>query len=192
MRRSWAYFATFSLLVVWASCSDDDDRHVDTSSGAGLADQTGEACAVANDCFTDVTAGEIAGDVQCLDRVDGGYCTHLCESDDDCCAVDGECDPGDTQVCGPFESTGMMMCFISCDDGDFEGDADTFCAGYHPDFICRSTGGGSSNRKVCVPSGNGPCAAISDCPDGFVNCCENTLGDLRCYDDASADGRTCL
>ena len=86
-----------------------------------------------------------------------------------------------------------MMCFISCENDDVEGDADAFCQGYHPDFICRSTGGGSANRKVCVPGGgNGGCGQPSDCPDSAAFCCENALGDLRCYDASGSDGRTCL
>ncbi len=191
MRKQWIW-ASLSLFVAWTACDDDDGRRTDASTGAGLADQVGESCVVADDCFVDIAREDIVGDIQCLDRVDGGYCTHLCTSDDDCCAVEGECDAGDTQVCGPFESTGMMMCFVSCESGDFTGDEDEHCARYHPDFICRSTGGGAANRKVCVPSGNGPCERIDDCPSGFESCCENAFGDLRCYDAASAGGRTCL
>lgn len=189
-RMFWVLLAS---VVAWASCGDDEDRFEETSTGAGLDDQVGESCAVADDCFVDIVRDDIVGDIQCLDRVDGGYCTHLCTDDDDCCAVEGECDPGDIQVCGPFESTGMMMCFISCENGDLGGeDPERHCQSYHPDFICRSTGGGSANRKVCVPSGNGPCSRIDDCPSGFDNCCENALGDLRCYDPAGAEGRECI
>ena len=190
MRRYWCL--PLVLIAAWASSCDDDGRTID-DDGAGLADQTGESCVVAGDCYADVVAGEIQGDIQCLDRVDGGYCTHLCQSDADCCAVDGECDPGDIQVCGPFESTNMMMCFISCEDADLDGaDPEAHCASYHPDFICRSTGGGSDNRKVCVPSGDGPCDSVEQCSSAFPFCCENALGQLRCYDAASADGRVCL
>ncbi len=182
------------LLVAWTSCSDDTDRPRETtaSTGSGLAEQTGQGCAVANDCYANVAVADIQGDVQCLDRVAGGYCTHLCQDDGDCCAVAGECNAVDTQVCGPFESTGMMMCFISCEPAAIQGDADTFCEGYHPDFGCRSTGGGAANRKVCVSIGNGACTAPDDCPDGFGSCCENTRGNLRCYDAGGSDGRTCL
>ena len=191
--RTWPFLiGSLTLVLAWTSCSDDEDRFRDTSSGAGLDDQTGESCVAPSDCYADVAPGEIQGDVQCLDRVDGGYCTHLCSDDNDCCAADGECDTNDVQVCGPFESTNMMMCFISCDDADISGDPEEHCQGYHPDFICRSTGGGNMNRKVCVPSGNGPCSDIGDCPDGFGFCCENALGSLRCYDAAGSDGRTCL
>ncbi len=99
--------------------------------------------------------GELRGDPLCLDQVDGGYCTHLCQTDADCCAVEGECLSDFPQVCAPFESTGMMMCFLSCEDADIDGaDSEAFCAEEaHSSFICRSTGGGSANRKVCVPQG---------------------------------------
>ena len=108
--------------------------------------------------------------LQCLDRVRGGYCTNLCETDADCCAVAGECETNLKQVRSPFESTGQKMCFLSCEDEDIAaataahglpdagdaGDAgdpatlycQTFAA---PNTTCRSSGGGSSNRKVCIP-----------------------------------------
>ena len=60
------------------------------------------------------------------------------------------------EVCAPFESTPDMYCFLSCEDADLQTanatDADTFCHTYAgPSFGCRSTGGGSKNRKVCMP-----------------------------------------
>jgi len=114
-------------------------------------ESAGEACDSPDTCYEDADRDAIAGEILCLDRVSGGYCTHLCESDADCCAADGECD-GRLQVCAPFESTGMMMCFLSCEDADLEGDdPDAYCDEYaHPEFSCRSTGGGSANRKVCA------------------------------------------
>src|SRR5262249_3686677 len=103
-------------------------------------------------------AGTLRGAVQCLDRVTNGYCTHLCQSDSDCCAVPGECRTGFRQVCAPFESTGQMMCFLSCEDADIaSSDAGTsastlYCHNFaNAAFGCRSTGGGKANRKVCVP-----------------------------------------
>jgi len=95
--------------------------------------------------------------VQCLDRVPNGYCTHLCATDADCCAVPGECRTGIKQVCAPFESTGLMMCFLSCETADVAADAGTtdptvFCQRFaNAAFGCRSTGGGAKNRKVCLP-----------------------------------------
>lgn len=92
----------------------------------------------------------------CLDRVTNGYCTHLCTQDSDCCAVSGECKTGHPQVCGPFESTGKKYCFLSCEEdiiADAKStDASAYCASYaNAAFGCRSTGGGSQNRKVCMP-----------------------------------------
>jgi hypothetical protein len=130
-----------SICAVLAACGGDDDEN------------TGAACEVADDCYDDIAREDIAGDIECLDRVEGGYCTHLCESDDDCCAVDGECLSDFPQVCAPFESTGQKRCFLSC-EAEVVGDADetTFCQdNASDDFLCRSTGGGGENRKVCVP-----------------------------------------
>jgi hypothetical protein len=59
-----------------------------------------------------------------------------------------------------------MLCFLSCEEDDIRAhehelfgdggtlDATLFCqrrAGAQ--FSCRSSGGGSQNRKVCVPGG---------------------------------------
>lgn len=139
--------ATISLALVVGylgatACGDQGD------SGNGMA---GAACEVFEDCYPDANLEEIQGDVMCLDRVPGGYCTHTCSSDADCCAAEGECDAR-LQVCAPFESTGMMMCFLSCEDADVgEDDPDGYCHDYaSPEFSCRSTGGGSNNRKVCA------------------------------------------
>lgn len=198
MRYRTRLFCIGSALVIAlaVSCGDDEDNRGgsdSTSSGAGLNNQTGQECVAADDCFNTIAREDITGEIRCLDRVDEGYCTHDCTIDDDCCSVEGECEAGETQVCGPFESTGMMMCFISCEDADVDGaDPEEYCAGFHPDFICRSTGGGSANRKVCVPSGAGACTVIDDCASGFDNCCQNILGDYRCYDAGGAEGRDCL
>jgi len=179
--------------VAVASCDDDGDHAGSGSGGHGLEDQTGQECAAPGDCYDGVVQSDIQGEVQCLDRVEGGYCTHLCDADDDCCAVEGECEPGEKQVCGPFESTGLMMCFISCEDEDLNGeDPDAFCTSYHRDFICRSTGGGSDNRKVCVPGGGALCTIVDDCIVDFPYCCLDAFGDHRCYNDINAEGRDCL
>jgi hypothetical protein len=128
---------------------------------------TAEPCVTQADCYPDIDPAQLAGAVTCLDRVEAGYCTHECTNDADCCAVDGVCDDRVKQVCAPFESTGVMLCFLSCSaddleatgftetDGDGQGDLGAqFCrARAHPEFGCRSTGGGSANRKVCVPGG---------------------------------------
>jgi len=135
----------FALLVGYGgalACGDEPDD-ADGSAGA--------ACEVVDDCYADADHDEIQGDVMCLDRVPGGYCTHTCSTDADCCAAEGECD-GRPQVCAPFESTGIMMCFLSCEGVDeAESNPDDYCHDYaSPSFSCRSTGGGSENRKVCA------------------------------------------
>ncbi|HKQ70836.1 MAG TPA: hypothetical protein VJT73_15925 [Polyangiaceae bacterium] len=121
------------------------------------AETTGSACAVATDCYPGVDGATLMGGAAvCMDRVAGGYCTHVCAADTDCCALPGECKTAHPQVCAPFESTGMKFCFLSCEKADVTasgvaGDA-AFCGTFaHVGFSCRSTGGGSENRKVCVP-----------------------------------------
>ena len=121
------------------SCSND-----------GKGTDTGSACEVVDDCYPNLDHDDLSGDALCLDRVEAGYCTHECETDADCCAAEGECEDGaPPQVCAPFESTGLRLCFLSC-----EGEPDDYCAAeLSEDFGCRSTGGGSDNRKVCTPGG---------------------------------------
>jgi hypothetical protein len=140
-----AMFTLSGFLLV--GCGDDDSE-----GPTG----TGQACESADQCYPGVEDDTLLGDAVCLDRVDGGYCTHHCTQDSDCCAAPGECPDARAQVCGPFESTGEMYCFLSCEDTDLEGtgidDADAYCEHYaSAAFHCRSTGGGSNNRKVCVP-----------------------------------------
>jgi hypothetical protein len=68
------------------------------------------------------------------------------------------------------------MCFLSCEDADVQAagdsDAEAFCQAHvSPDFICRSSGGGSENRKVCVPGDCGvgaSCAEDAHCDPGLV------------------------
>lgn len=176
-------FATLFLLsgavALGGACGDDDGGGTGAGgSGAGgpggRPNETGAACEVPADCYTDVADDELQGDALCLDRVRGGYCTHECADDDDCCAAEGECDSGIDQVCSPFESTNTMMCFLACEGSDI-GDRDDqeYCqAEAGKDFICRSSGGGSNNRKICVP---GDCGVGADC--GSADDC---TGDLEC------------
>lgn len=116
-------------------------------------EHVGQPCESPADCYPDVDHAALAGEVECLAKVEGGYCTHLCEVDDDCCAIEGECVSGYPQVCAPFENQANKRCFLSCEGSDV-GDLnpDEYCRTYaHPSFGCRSSGGGSENRKVCVP-----------------------------------------
>ncbi len=136
MRRLlWVAIATL------AACGGDD------------AENTGRSCDVPDDCYPDLDHDDLLGEVECLDRVPGGYCTHACTIDDDCCAIEGECETGQPQVCAAFESDPATRCFLSC-EADVIGDMDEndFCHQFaNESFICRSTGAGSENRKVCVP-----------------------------------------
>jgi hypothetical protein len=160
------------VLVFAFACGKDEPGDGDGDTGS--PDQVGKVCEAPADCYPGIDHAEIAGTVECLDRVRGGYCTHECTDDADCCAVEGECITDLPQVCSPFESTGMMMCFLSCEDEDVNAagapDEQAFCQHEaSPDFICRSSGGGNENRKVCVPGDCGvgaSCADAADCdPD---------------------------
>jgi hypothetical protein len=181
---------TFVLLSIGAgvvgvaiACggSDSDDVGGSSGSSGGVdsgprgVEQTGQECKVAADCYSGVDGGAeggLKGDVLCLDKVPNGYCTHLCTADTDCCAVAGECKTGLVQVCGPFTSTNINQCFLSCEDADinkaiaaqaadggFDGGVadggsreNEYCKAFASNaFTCRSTGGGKTNRKVCLP-----------------------------------------
>src|SRR5262245_18643743 len=139
LRAAASFLATALLALTAHACSS--------------AMTAGAPCAVAADCYPGVDTAKIKGTVLCLDKVPGGYCTHLCAGDGDCCAASGECPEKHTEVCAPFESTGMMMCFLSCEASDVGSlDENAYCAQYAGDaFGCRSTGGGSKNRKICSP-----------------------------------------
>jgi hypothetical protein len=120
-------------------------------------EQAGQACTAPAQCYPGIDGGALmGGGAVCMDRVPGGYCTHFCNVDTDCCALAGECKTSHPQVCSPFESATAKYCFLSCEDKivtDFgQTNADTFCATFaYTGFKCRSSGGGSQNRKVCTP-----------------------------------------
>ena len=136
-------------LVGLVGCGDDPPK-----SGID-EEQVGTPCETADQCYPEVDSENLLGSPVCLDRVDGGYCTHECTADADCCALENECRTDLRQVCGPLESAPSMYCLVACEAEDF-GDTDeeeTFCETYvHPEFHCRSTGGGAENRKVCLPN----------------------------------------
>jgi hypothetical protein len=146
----WALMLLASGVLVWAHACGGNDA---PPTGG---EQTGQSCTSPAQCFPDTHDAALQGGAAvCLDRVTGGYCTHICATDADCCAVPGECRTGYPQVCSPFESTNMKYCFLSCEvvpDDAGVTDTDAFCGAYaHQGFGCRSSGGGSQNRKVCVP-----------------------------------------
>lgn len=146
-------FLSSVLSIALMACGSNSNG-VPVSQGA-----TGQTCASANQCYPGIDAGVLlGGGAVCMADFTNGYCTHLCNTDADCCAVPGECPSGRIEVCGPFESTNAMYCFLSCEDADVTAagmnDSTAYCQNYaNRDFICRSTGGGSQNRKVCVPNG---------------------------------------
>lgn len=179
---------TVWLAILLASpaltCKDDGDAHED--DGNGSPDQVGSVCEVPDDCYPDIDHADLHGAVICNDRVRDGYCTHECTADEDCCAVDGECKTDLPQVCSPFESSGTLTCFLSCEPENVEAagesDEQAFCQHEaSPDFICRSSGGGSGNRKICVP---GDCGIGADCEDDG-----DCSGDYEC--DGDYEGGYC-
>lgn len=117
----------------------------------------------------------VKGEIHCETKVENGYCTHECTADTDCCAVPGECRTSVKQVCSPFTNTeNPKYCFLSCEDedirraiaanadaGGWDGGAVDGGAAFDPNAYCyhyasvhatcRSSGGGSQNRKVCIP-----------------------------------------
>ena len=179
MRIAWLFAGLVGTMLVASACGSDDDNPpapaAGGSAGSGSPEHTGKTCENASQCFVGLEGGVVKGTVQCLDRVRDGYCTHTCDSDADCCAVPGECVTGIKQVCAPFESTGTKMCFLSCEGADLvppdggTGPVDEweYCQREaSSEFICRSTGGGTENRKVCVPGDCGVgagCAVDADC-----------------------------
>jgi hypothetical protein len=165
-------FVTFTLV---GGCGGDDEASTagtgarNTGGTTGSPEETGKFCEAPSDCYPGVGGGaSVMGEAECIDKVEDGYCTHTCETDDDCCAVDGECKTGIKQVCSSFENANVKYCFLSCEDEDLVPaggagnaagagavDANEYCEREaHPRFGCRSTGGGDQNRKVCLPTGD--------------------------------------
>lgn len=145
-----AAIAPLLLLALATGCGSDDP-------GPGPSGQAGSACTSAAQCYSGLAeASAVQGTVQCLDKIGGGYCTHTCAADSDCCAVPGECPRAALQVCAPFENQPDQYCLLSCEDADIAKagftDATDFCHRYaSAAFGCRSTGGGANNRKICAP-----------------------------------------
>jgi hypothetical protein len=88
-----------------------------SNSGSGAPSNTGQACSDVSQCYRGVSTSSLLGAPSCLTAVPGGYCTHACGADSDCCAASGECPYALAEVCAPFESTGAMDCFLSCEAG---------------------------------------------------------------------------
>jgi hypothetical protein len=151
MRHSFSDWSSLVIILLGVGCGSDNKP-------ASVAN-TGQSCTTAAQCYPGVDAQTLHGGVAvCMPEFSNGYCTHHCATDADCCALPGECAANIVEVCGPFESTGEMYCFLSCEDAAVAAmnmtDSNAYCQRYaNPDFLCRSTGGGSQNRKVCVPNG---------------------------------------
>ena len=134
------------------ACSSDS-----SPPPAPVVEKAGQPCTSAAECYSGLDGSALMGGAAvCIDKVTGGYCTHVCTVDTDCCAVPGECRTAHPQVCAPFESTGQMYCFLSCEDVNLadsgQTDANAYCGAFaYTGFGCRSTGGGSQNRKICAP-----------------------------------------
>jgi hypothetical protein len=169
-----------AAVVALACGSDPEPEPAPTTVGdAGPrgVEPAGQACTMASQCYGGVDGGADSGTIQgavtCITKVTNGYCTHECNDDSNCCAAPGECLTAVKQVCSPFENQPQKYCFLSCEDADiqraiaanadagyYDGGAvdggtvaDQYCKSYaSPYATCRSSGGGSMNRKVCIPS----------------------------------------
>ncbi len=97
------------------------------------------SCEAPSDCVDQPEGAEAA----CLDKGGLGFCTWECTTDEDCA---GETDPDWPMVCASFESNAGSFCFPACQEEETE---TASCPGA---LSCRSTGGGSDNRRVCFPS----------------------------------------
>jgi hypothetical protein len=133
------------LLPMVAACGDDPPP--------APIEHAGQTCTNASQCYPNVDGGALKGEVICMEKVTNGYCTHKCTSDQDCCAVPGECVSGHPQVCSPYENQPDQYCLLSCEPNDIGSvNGDSYCSTWaHPGFKCRSSGGGTANRKVCTP-----------------------------------------
>jgi hypothetical protein len=130
-----------------------------SNNSGGGTHATGSTCTAPAQCYPGVSPATIKGQVTCLTQLQNGYCTHTCTTDADCCAAHGECMTGFNEVCASVESSPSLYCVLSCDAADVAAapnagttDPTTYCKDWaNPTFTCRSTGGGSQNRKFCGP-----------------------------------------
>ncbi len=200
MLPPWSFRLSLVVLL-GVGCSSDDPGGSGTNgthgTDGGSPDLVGSVCEAPSDCYPGVDPASLAGEIECLDRVREGYCTHQCMADEDCCAVEGECISPLPQVCSPFESADAMMCFLSCEDEDVMAggaeDPAVFCQNeVGPDFICRSSGGGANNRKICVPGDCGvgaACGSDADCSGDFT--CQGGFNGGYCGVSGCADDSDC-
>ncbi|WP_394835723.1 hypothetical protein LVJ94_02190 [Pendulispora rubella] len=147
MKDPHRFACVLACCCALAACSSSDDSN-DRPAPTGLT------CSNTNQCYAGLDAGALRGNAVCLTELQGGYCTHTCTADADCCAIAGECPNGIKEVCSPVQSAEQKYCVLSCESADLPAGADAtaFCRERaNPNFTCRSTGGGSQNRKFCGP-----------------------------------------
>ena len=108
------------MLLLAAGCSGDKEGYTSCSEPA--------------DCSVPADAEAV-----CLDKGGDGFCSWLCSTDEDCQTDTGS--GSDGYLCASFEDEAARYCLISCEE-----DADACPDG----LTCRSSGGGSENRKVCA------------------------------------------
>lgn len=111
---------------------------------------TGSTCGSADDCYQGV---EIEGDAVCFTQVEGGYCSHTCESKEDCCAADGECPEGFDYLCTGLESRSGKFCFVDCNSDAQGGGGNETCNEFGDGLECRNTGRGAGSKACLPPSG---------------------------------------
>jgi len=105
-------------------------------------DEVYQSCEAPEDCEVPESV-----DAVCVDKSGAGFCTWECEVDVDCDEAE-EADFDFDYGCASFESEDALYCFPMCNsDAD---DPEDECP---PAMTCRSTGGGSDNRKICFPEG---------------------------------------
>src|SRR6266478_6357111 len=87
-------------------------------SGGSATPPAGHPCTKDSDCYVGLgpDGGGLQGTIICLTNLQGGYCTHTCTMNSNCCAVSGECPTGIKEVCAPLESQPQTYCFVSCAD----------------------------------------------------------------------------
>ena len=73
----WGLHLVLTAMVA-AGCNDDDDDKEWTV--------TGHSCDVADECYEDVIERDaLPWEPVCMDRVEGGYCTHHCKISTNLC-----------------------------------------------------------------------------------------------------------
>jgi hypothetical protein len=174
--------AAVAAVVIACGGSDAGSPGTGTAAGvdggARGSEPAGQTCTAPSQCYAGVTdagadGGGISGTVTCLTKVTNGYCTHTCTQDSECCRAPGECLTGVAEVCSPLSNQPEQYCFLSCADADvqraiaangsagyYDGGAndagsvaDAYCRSYAgTSTSCRSSGGGTKNRKVCLPN----------------------------------------